>query len=90
MKTFQIDDLVLMHPEHMPAGWDRNRIGVILTLPAPFMHTVQWGDETRLVYAHHMVPYKKPDPPTRFFAEQPRTQRKYAEIVADLCERLAA
>lgn len=87
MKSFQIDELVLMHPDHMPPGWDRNQIGVILTPPAPFQHTVQWGDKTTMEYAHHMVPYAKPTPPRRFAVGQ-LTQRCYPELVAELRARL--
>lgn len=91
MKTFKVNDLVKMHPDYCPKGWDRERIGVILTPPAPFMHTVQWGEDERQNYAHHLIPYA-PTPPRRFVSEREflpvPEQANYGDLVVSLKARL--
>lgn len=91
MKSFKVNDLVQMHPDHYPKGWDKERVGVIMTPPAPFMHTVRWGEEELQNYAHHLIPYK-PTPPRRFVSEREYSYVPepvpYKDLVFELASRL--
>lgn len=89
MRIFKVDELVQRNPDHMVGAWNHKRIGVVLAGPSPFRYMVQWGDELREEYGHHLIPHVPSTPPKRNPSVLEFRRVAHEELVADLKSRLA-